>query len=100
MKEKQAWSINGFLGILLFIIGGGLGVLLLTQERILPGIILIILGVIFVSTITAVQPNEASVVTFFGSYLGTIRKSGLWLIVPFSNRKKFPCGFAILTASS
>lgn len=88
MKEKQAWSINGFLGILLFIIGGGLGVLLLTQERILPGIILIILGVIFVSTITAVQPNEASVVTFFGSYLGTIRKSGLWLIVPFSNRKK------------
>lgn len=88
MKEKQAWSINGFLGILLFIIGGGLGVLLLTQERILPGIILIILGVIFVSTITAVQPNEASVVTFFGSYLGTIRKSGLWLIVPFSSRKK------------
>ncbi|BFT69819.1 MULTISPECIES: SPFH domain-containing protein [Paenibacillus] len=88
MKEKQAWSINGFLGILLFIIGGGLGVLLLTQERILPGVILIILGVIFVSTITAVQPNEASVVTFFGSYLGTIRKSGLWLIVPFSNRKK------------
>ncbi|MZQ84588.1 SPFH domain-containing protein [Paenibacillus sp. 5J-6] len=88
MNEKQAWSINGFLGILLFIIGGGLGVLLLTQERIAPGIILIILGIIFVSTITAVQPNEASVVTFFGSYLGTIRKSGLWLIVPFSNRKK------------
>lgn len=88
MKETNAWSLNGFLGLLLFIIGGGVGVLLLTQERILPGIILIILGLIFVSTITAVNPNEASVVTFFGSYLGTIRKSGLWLIVPFSSRKK------------
>ncbi|MDF2646394.1 MAG: rane protein [Paenibacillus sp.] len=88
MKETNAWSLNGFLGLLLFIIGGGVGVLLLTQERIIPGIILIILGLIFVSTITAVHPNEASVVTFFGSYLGTIRKSGLWLIVPFSSRKK------------
>lgn len=88
MKETNAWSLNGFLGLLLFLIGGGIGVFLLTQERIVPGIILIILGLIFVSTITAVNPNEASVITFFGSYLGTIRKSGLWLIVPFSNRKK------------
>ncbi|KRF42830.1 SPFH domain-containing protein [Paenibacillus sp. Soil787] len=88
MKETNAWSLNGFLGLLLFIIGGGIGVFLLTQERIMPGIILIILGLIFVSTITAVNPNEASVITFFGSYLGTIRKSGLWLIVPFSTRKK------------
>ncbi|NOU89919.1 SPFH domain-containing protein [Paenibacillus sp. LMG 31460] len=88
MKETNAWSLNGFLGLLLFIIGGGIGVFLLTQERIAPGIILIILGLIFVSTITAVNPNEASVITFFGSYLGTIRKSGLWLIVPFSHRKK------------
>ncbi|MBP1962543.1 SPFH domain-containing protein [Paenibacillus aceris] len=88
MKETKAWSINGFLGILLFIIGGGFGILLLTQERFVPGVILIVLGLIFVSTITAVQPNEASVITFFGSYLGTIRKSGLWLIVPFSTRKK------------
>ncbi|MDQ0878291.1 regulator of protease activity HflC (stomatin/prohibitin superfamily) [Paenibacillus sp. V4I3] len=88
MKETNAWSLNGFLGLLLFIIGGGIGVFLLTQERIVLGIILIILGLIFVSTITAVNPNEASVITFFGSYLGTIRKSGLWLIVPFSSRKK------------
>lgn len=88
MKETNAWSLNGFLGLLLFIIGGGFGVFLLTQEQIVPGIILIILGLIFVSTITAVNPNEASVITFFGSYLGTIRKSGLWLIVPFSSKKK------------
>ncbi|MFC5447620.1 SPFH domain-containing protein [Paenibacillus aestuarii] len=88
MKETKAWSLNGFLGLLLFLIGAGLGVYLLTQMFILPGVILVILGFIFVSTITAVQPNEASVITFFGNYLGTIRKSGLWLVVPFSTRKK------------
>ncbi|SDO44750.1 Regulator of protease activity HflC, stomatin/prohibitin superfamily [Paenibacillus sp. yr247] len=88
MKETNAWSMNGFLGLLLFVIGGGVGVYLLTQEHFVPGVILLVLGLVFVSTITAVQPNEASVITFFGSYMGTIRKSGLWLIVPFSTRKK------------
>jgi regulator of protease activity HflC (stomatin/prohibitin superfamily) len=88
MKETNAWSINGFLGILLFIVGGGFGIFLLTQEHFMPGVILLVLGLIFVSTITAVQPNEASVITFFGSYMGTIRRSGLWLIIPFSTRKK------------
>ncbi|OPH60361.1 hypothetical protein BC351_17850 [Paenibacillus ferrarius] len=88
MKETSAWSINGFLGLLLFVIGAGAGVLLLTQEYIVSGIVLIVVGIIFVSNITAVQPNEASVINFFGSYKGTIRKSGLWLIIPFSTRKK------------
>ncbi|NQX68830.1 SPFH domain-containing protein [Paenibacillus alba] len=88
MKETSAWSINGFLGLLLFVIGAGAGVLLLTQQYVVSGIILIVLGIIFVSNITAVQPNEASVINFFGSYKGTIRKSGLWLIIPFSTRKK------------
>ncbi|MEC0230002.1 SPFH domain-containing protein [Paenibacillus alba] len=88
MKETSAWSINGFLGLLLFVIGAGAGVLLLTQQYVVSGIVLIVLGIIFVSNITAVQPNEASVINFFGSYKGTIRKSGLWLIIPFSIRKK------------
>ena len=66
----------------------GLGIYSLTQESFVIGFVLIVVGIIFVSTITVVQPNEASVITFFGSYLGTIRKSGFWLVVPFSSRKK------------
>ncbi|MEW9700682.1 SPFH domain-containing protein [Paenibacillus sp. SI8] len=88
MKETKAWSLNGFLGLLLFIIGAGIGIYLLTQQYVVLGVLLVVLGLIFVSTITAIQPNEASVITFFGSYTGTIRKSGLWLVVPFSTRKK------------
>jgi regulator of protease activity HflC (stomatin/prohibitin superfamily) len=88
MKERGAWSINGFIGLLLFLGAIAVGILLLVQEVIVPGLILIVISFIFASTITVVQPNEASVVNFFGSYVGTIRKSGLWLIIPFSTRKK------------
>ncbi|SEC66189.1 SPFH domain-containing protein [Paenibacillus sp. GP183] len=88
MNERKAWSINGFIGLLLFLIAVAIGIWLLVQEIIVPGIVLIVIAFIFASTITVVQPNEASVVTFFGSYVGTIRKSGLWLIIPFSIRKK------------
>jgi regulator of protease activity HflC (stomatin/prohibitin superfamily) len=80
--------INGFIGLLLILAAVAIGIWLLVQEVIAPGVILIFVAFIFASTITVVQPNEASVITFFGSYVGTIRKSGLWLIIPFSIRKK------------
>jgi regulator of protease activity HflC (stomatin/prohibitin superfamily) len=88
MRESKAWSLNGFLGLLLFLVAIAIGIVLLIQEVIAPGVILIALSFVFSSTITVIQPNEASVITFFGSYLGTIRNSGLWVVVPFSLRKK------------
>lgn len=80
--------MNGFLGLFLFLIGMGVGIYMLMQYWIGPGIIIMVLGFIFSSTITIVAPNEAAVITFFGKYYGTIRNSGMWLIVPFSTRKK------------
>ncbi|UJF32288.1 SPFH domain-containing protein [Paenibacillus hexagrammi] len=88
MNETKAWSVNGFIGIILSLLGIGLGVLLLIQEWFVTGMIVVIIGILFSSTITIIQPNEASVITFFGKYAGTIRKSGLWLVIPFSTRKK------------
>jgi len=88
MKEKKTWSVNGFLGLVLCLLAIGVSIFLLAQEYIVTGIILLVLAILFSSTFTVVQPNEASVVTFFGSYVGTIRKSGLWLVVPFSIRRK------------
>ncbi len=65
-----------------------LGLVLLMNEYILLGIVLLVASAPLLSAITVVQPNQAMVVTFFGSYAGTIRKSGLWMTVPFSVRKK------------
>lgn len=88
VKENKAGSLNGFLGLLLMLATAVLGIALLVQGVISAGVILIVLSFIFSTSITVVQPNEAAVITFFGRYLGTIRVSGLWLVTPFSTRKK------------
>lgn len=88
MKERNAWVVNGFLGVLLILAMEALGLVLLINEYIPLGIVLILASTPLLSAITVVQPNQAMVVTFFGSYAGTIRESGLWMTVPFSVRKK------------
>lgn len=87
MKEKQVWRINGFLGVLIIAVFTGLGVLMLINTKIVAAIPLLLAAVILATGITIVQPNQAGVVIFFGSYLGTIRDSGLFLTVPFSLRR-------------
>jgi regulator of protease activity HflC (stomatin/prohibitin superfamily) len=88
MQETKAWALNGFIGLLLFFAALGLGIYSFTQESFLIGAILIVVSIISLTTVNVVQPNQASVITFFGSYLGTIRKSGMWLVIPFSSHKK------------
>ncbi|GAB2694384.1 SPFH domain-containing protein [Paenibacillus thermoaerophilus] len=88
MKETKAWKINGFLAVLLFAAFTGGGVWLLIQQSVVPGIALLVLAFILISSITIVHPNEGMAITFFGKYIGTIRDSGLWMTVPLAQRKK------------
>lgn len=89
MKERKAWVINGFVGILIIAALLAAALLLLINETApVLGIALIVIGGLLSSSITVVQPNQAMVVTFFGSYTGTLRESGLWMTLPLSVRKK------------
>jgi len=88
MKEKKAWGLNGFLGVLLILIFVAAGLLLLINVNEIVGVVAIVIGALLASGLTVVQPNEGYIVTFFGSYVGTIRESGIWLTVPLSLRKK------------
>jgi len=87
MKEFKAWKINGFLGILLIVGLLGLGIYLFILGQFIIGAILVLLGVLFSTGITIIQPNQAKVLTFFGKYLGTVRDSGLFLTVPLTIRQ-------------
>lgn len=87
MKEKKAWVLNGYLAVIIFLallIGG---TALLFQTKFILGSALILVGFVLSSGIVVVQPNKSYVVTFFGSYVGTIREPGLWLAIPLSMRK-------------
>lgn len=78
MSEKQAWKINGFVGIFIILLLIGLAVYAFFTSLSLPVaiglavLITIIVGVL-ASGFTIVQPNEARVLTFFWSLCGYYR---------------------------
>ncbi|WP_031335399.1 MULTISPECIES: SPFH domain-containing protein [Virgibacillus] len=87
MQEKPAWTMNGFLGILL--IAGLLVVTILSliQQQFIIGITCLVVAITLGSGITLVQPNQSQVVIFLGKYMGSIRREGIVVTVPFSIRK-------------
>lgn len=93
MSEKSAFRINGFIA-LLFIAGAivlGISLIIDTDGSALAvvgAVFLFLISAVLATGFTIVQPNQAMVVIFFGSYRGTIRTSGFFMTVPFSERKK------------
>lgn len=86
MKEKTVFHVNGYLGLMLALVLLGIGGWFIYLQRMVLGIILILLGLLTGSSLTVIQPNTAKVITFFGNYLGTIRDAGLFLTVPLTNK--------------
>lgn len=87
MKEQKAWVINGFVGLLLIFVLLAAGAFIFAVQESIAGIPLLCLGLLGLSGITIVQPNQSQVLTFFGRYMGTIRESGLWLTIPLTYRQ-------------
>lgn len=87
MREKNAFAINGFIGVLLIVLFAGAAVYFVSIENIFFVILFAFIAAILFTGITIVQPNQGKVITFFGKYLGTIRNSGLFLTVPLTLRK-------------
>ncbi|GAA0361186.1 SPFH domain-containing protein [Bacillus horti] len=87
MKEKLAFKINGFLGILIIVALISSGAYLFIQSVSFFALLLIVVGILLATGIISVQPNQAYAITFFGRYIGSIRESGLWLTVPVTLRK-------------
>lgn len=52
------------------------------------GLVLLVTGLIALGGLTQVAPGEARVVQLFGRYTGTIRKTGLRWVNPFTTRSK------------
>lgn len=93
MKEKAAFHVNGYLGLLCAIIVGLVSLWLIwlgfnakVTFSLILGIVLLVVVVLFSTSLTIIQPNEAKVLTFFGNYIGTIRDAGLFMTVPFTNK--------------
>ncbi|QAY67452.1 SPFH domain-containing protein [Paenibacillus protaetiae] len=101
MKERVAWHVNGFLALLVTIImfAAGIACFIIAGNAadpstafmsvfIILGIILLIISLVAFTSLSIVQPNEAKVITFFGNYIGTVQESGLWMVKPFTSKRK------------
>lgn len=104
LREKKAFAINGYVGILLILGAIGycgyqtylaLDTINLLQRSSTPLLgwlsvfqwpLYVLIALFFLFSLTVVQPNQAKVLTFFGRYWGTIRKSGLFVTVPFTHK--------------
>lgn len=93
MKEKQTFHVNGYLALVVLIalmIGGGYlfydGILRNAIWELTVSVILWIIAILFISSLTIVQPNQAKAILFFGQYLGTIKDNGLFVTVPLTQK--------------
>jgi regulator of protease activity HflC (stomatin/prohibitin superfamily) len=87
IHERPAWAISGWLGVL--IVAGCIAATILLAHgssgavAIAPAVI----GLLVLTSLVIVQPGHTKVVRFFGSYVGTVRRPGLWWILPLADRR-------------
>lgn len=87
VTERKAPRINGFVGLVVAAVILYLTIHFMHQIPMWVAVVLYLIVVVLLSGIVVVQPNQAKAVVFFGGYLGTIHKSGIWLTVPLSTRR-------------
>ena len=92
-KEKTSSPVSGYLGLILFITmlaAGILSLVFLNQLLfgIIAGPILLVLAFLMTPGFQVVNPNESSVITLFGAYVGTLKKNGFYWMNPFYVKKK------------
>ena len=92
--ESEAKVVSGWIALLIalallafgaFFLGAGLGAL--AAGPLTGGLALIAMGLICLRGMFTLQPNEAAVTMFFGSYAGTARHAGLHWTNPFCVRR-------------
>lgn len=103
VEERSAAAVNGFVGLaggLLLLVGGvatfvAVGVSTgdadpegMQIAALVGAVVLLLCGALLLSALTVVPPGRVAVVQLFGRYLGTLRRSGLSLVVPFATRTR------------
>jgi hypothetical protein len=87
IHERQAWAINGWLGVLVIAACIAASVLLILHRLGAIAVVPIAAGVVIFASLVIVQPGQTRVVRFFGSYVGTVRRTGLSWILPLTDRR-------------
>jgi len=87
IHEREAWAMSGWLGVLV-VIACTVGSVFIARSSV-KGVIAapIVIGTLVLVSLTIVQPGQTRVVRFFGRYVGTLRRNGLSMVLPLSDRR-------------
>ncbi|GEL96010.1 SPFH domain-containing protein [Cellulomonas composti] len=98
VEERAAWSTGAGGASLMLLVGLGLfvGSFVLFAEADSTGdgaygalgVVVLIVGLLSFTGLTVLSPGQTKVVQLFGRYLGTIRRTGFVLTVPFTTKKR------------
>ena len=106
VEEKELRPMSGWLFLLLgvILIAGGVVLCcmagLYNEEEVsllfcIAGVVLILLGLVGLSGLKVLHPNEAIVLTLFGKYHGSIKKDGFFWVNPFCSTYNPAAGAAV-----
>ncbi|WP_018180608.1 SPFH domain-containing protein [Jongsikchunia kroppenstedtii] len=87
ITEHRAWSMNGFLALLLGLVFVVLAVVGFVNKQPAVGVIAIIVALLLFQPLVVIQPGQTRVVQFFGRYVGTVRRTGLTWVLPLTTRR-------------
>jgi hypothetical protein len=87
IHERPAWAINGWIGVLVVAACTAATILLAQGSAAWVAVLPAVAGSVVLSSLVIVQPGHTKVVRFFGSYVGTVRHTGLSWILPLADRK-------------
>jgi hypothetical protein len=87
IHERPAWAISGWAGVIVVLACIAASILLAESSAPLLAIVPVVATVVVLTSLVVVQPGQTKVVRFFGSYVGTVRRSGLWWILPLADRR-------------
>jgi regulator of protease activity HflC (stomatin/prohibitin superfamily) len=87
IRERTAWAISGWLGVL--VLAACIAAAVLLAKTSVKGLITvpIVVATIISGSLVIVQPGQTKVVRFFGKYVGSVRRTGLSWILPLSDRR-------------
>jgi regulator of protease activity HflC (stomatin/prohibitin superfamily) len=87
IHERPAWAINGWAGVAAVAVCIAAAILLGGGSAPAFAIAPVVVGVIILGSLVIVAPGHTQVVRFFGSYVGTLRRTGLSWVLPLTDRR-------------
>src|SRR4051812_11572224 len=85
--EQVITGVNGWVMLVILLAAIVLGLALLAlpggPAKFIAGVVIVGIAVFCLKGLFTLEPNQASVMIFFGSYAGTMRESGFFWVNPF-----------------